>query len=228
VTTSCPPALSEAQAVIRSAAVPAFRTWWATDLITHLLAATVGCYLPRPAMRCKDRAARGGWRIHPVRVDASRSSGNVTVPGRPLLELYRTPHLRRELAADRWTYSCLAHSQARPEAYSATPFACYTRQTLSFILAASHCFQSARQSATLASSSLLPRRSTRRPVRSRSLRSLDRTSRRIAARCPNRATVTVRQSSAGIRFLKLANLYEELLPIFERYGFKPQSAGVVC
>jgi len=28
-------------------------------------------------------------------------------------------------------------------------------------------------------------------------------------------------------FLKLANLYEELLPIFARYGFKPQSAGVV-
>jgi hypothetical protein len=28
-------------------------------------------------------------------------------------------------------------------------------------------------------------------------------------------------------FRKLANLYEELLPTFARYGFKPQSAGVV-
>jgi len=33
--------------------------------------------------------------------------------------------------------------------------------------------------------------------------------------------------AAESAFLKLANLYEELLPIFARYGFKAQSAGVV-
>ena len=33
--------------------------------------------------------------------------------------------------------------------------------------------------------------------------------------------------AAESTFLKLSNLYAELLPIFERYGFKPQSAGVV-
>jgi hypothetical protein len=33
--------------------------------------------------------------------------------------------------------------------------------------------------------------------------------------------------AAESTFLKLANLYAELLPIFSRYGFKPQSAGVV-
>jgi hypothetical protein len=38
-----------------------------------------------------------------------------------------------------------------------------------------------------------------------------------------RALVVAAESA----FLKLANLYEELLPIFARYGFKPQSAGVI-
>ena len=38
-----------------------------------------------------------------------------------------------------------------------------------------------------------------------------------------RAIVVAAESA----FLKLANLYEELLPIFARYGFKAQSAGVV-
>jgi hypothetical protein len=33
--------------------------------------------------------------------------------------------------------------------------------------------------------------------------------------------------AAESTFLKIANMYEELLPIFARYGFKPQSAGVV-
>lgn len=33
--------------------------------------------------------------------------------------------------------------------------------------------------------------------------------------------------AAESAFLKLANLYEELIPIFQRYGFKPQSAGVI-
>jgi len=33
--------------------------------------------------------------------------------------------------------------------------------------------------------------------------------------------------AAESAFLKLGNLYDELLPIFARYGFKPQSAGVV-
>ena len=33
--------------------------------------------------------------------------------------------------------------------------------------------------------------------------------------------------AAESAFLELANLYEELLPILARYGFKPQSAGVV-
>ena len=33
--------------------------------------------------------------------------------------------------------------------------------------------------------------------------------------------------AAESAFLKLANLYAELLPIFTRYGFKPQSAGVI-
>jgi hypothetical protein len=43
-------------------------------------------------------------------------------------------------------------------------------------------------------------------------------------------TDTERQAivvAAQSTFLKLANLYEELLPIFNRFGFKPQSAGVV-
>jgi hypothetical protein len=38
-----------------------------------------------------------------------------------------------------------------------------------------------------------------------------------------RALVVTAESA----FLKLANLYDELFPIFARYGFKPQSAGVV-
>jgi len=33
--------------------------------------------------------------------------------------------------------------------------------------------------------------------------------------------------AAESTFLKIGNMYEELLPIFARYGFKPQSAGVV-
>jgi hypothetical protein len=47
---------------------------------------------------------------------------------------------------------------------------------------------------------------------------------RIALTSAERRGVIVAAESA---FLKLANLYEELLPIFARYGFKPQSAGVV-
>ena len=39
-----------------------------------------------------------------------------------------------------------------------------------------------------------------------------------------RRAIVVASESA---FVKLAHLYEELLPIFARYGFKPQSAGVV-
>ena len=38
-----------------------------------------------------------------------------------------------------------------------------------------------------------------------------------------RGVVVAAQSA----FFELASLYEELLPIFNRYGFKPQSAGVV-
>lgn len=47
---------------------------------------------------------------------------------------------------------------------------------------------------------------------------------RIPLIASERRAIVVAAESA---FLKLANLYEELLPIFERYGFKPQSAGVV-
>lgn len=48
--------------------------------------------------------------------------------------------------------------------------------------------------------------------------------RRIPLTDAERRGVVVAAESA---FLKLANLYEELLPIFARYGFKAQSAGVV-
>jgi hypothetical protein len=48
--------------------------------------------------------------------------------------------------------------------------------------------------------------------------------RRIPLTLAERRGVVVAAESA---FLKLANLYEEQLPIFARYGFKPQSAGVV-
>jgi hypothetical protein len=47
---------------------------------------------------------------------------------------------------------------------------------------------------------------------------------RIPLTAAERRGIVVAAESA---FLKLANLYEELLPIFARYGFKPQSAGVV-
>ena len=47
---------------------------------------------------------------------------------------------------------------------------------------------------------------------------------RFALSATERRAVALAAESA---FLKLANLYEELIPIFARYGFKPQSAGVV-
>jgi hypothetical protein len=47
---------------------------------------------------------------------------------------------------------------------------------------------------------------------------------RIPLTAAERRGLVVAAESA---FLKLANLYEELLPIFARYGFKAQSAGVV-
>ena len=33
--------------------------------------------------------------------------------------------------------------------------------------------------------------------------------------------------AAQSAFLKIANLYEEVAPIFQKYGFKPPSAGVI-
>jgi hypothetical protein len=47
---------------------------------------------------------------------------------------------------------------------------------------------------------------------------------RVQLTADERRGVVVAAESA---FLKLANLYDELLPIFSRYGFKPPSAGVV-
>jgi hypothetical protein len=50
-----------------------------------------------------------------------------------------------------------------------------------------------------------------------------RNSRHELTTTERRALIVAAESA----FLKLANLYAELLPIFTRYGFKPQSAGVI-
>jgi hypothetical protein len=54
----------------------------------------------------------------------------------------------------------------------------------------------------------------------------------VAHPTPSRSPLTAAERRAVViaaesAFLKLANLYDELLPIFTRYGFKPQSAGVI-